>query len=64
MRSTAARLTGIAISATLTVMSGWLAISAAIAAVGTDGTWTDTVSFLACTTAALLFGALAWGGTR
>jgi hypothetical protein len=64
VRSPAVRRTGIFIATTLTVVFGYYAAVAGIASLGPDGTWTDTAEFLACTTAALLFGALAWGGTR
>ena len=64
MRSPAARLTGIAIATALAVIFGWLAAVYGIASLGPDGTWTDTVSFLAFTALAPERGALAWGGVR
>ena len=64
MRSPAARRTGIAISTALAVVFGWLAAVYGIASLGPDGTWTDTVSFLAFTALALGCAALAWEGTR
>jgi hypothetical protein len=64
VRSPAARLTGIAISTALAVVFGWFAAVYGIASLSPDGTWTDTVSFLAFTALTLGCGALAWGGVR
>lgn len=64
MRSTAARLTGIAISTALAVVFAWLATVYGIASLGPDGTWTDTLGSLACTALTLGCAALARGGTR
>ena len=64
MRSPAARRTGIAISTALAVVFAWFAAVDGITSLRPDGTWTDTLGFRACATAALLFGVLAWGGVR